>query len=81
MSIKDKKPKVLGARVAGLRLTPEERFLMARIDGQLSVSELVALTGLEEERVERLVSKLAFDGAVELAEEPRFCLLYTSRCV
>lgn len=69
--IKSKRPRVLGARVAGLRLTPEERFLMARIDGELSVSDLVRVTGLEEARVEQIVSKLAFEGAVDLAEPPK----------
>ncbi len=70
--IRSKKPKVLGARVAGLRLTPEERFVMARIDGRLSVDELASVTGLEGDRLEKIVSKLAFDGAVDLGEEPRF---------
>ncbi len=68
--IRSKRPRVLGARVAGLRLTPEERFIMAQIDGELSVSELVRVTGLDEARVERLVSKLAFEGAVDLADGP-----------
>jgi hypothetical protein len=69
--IRGKKPKVLGARVAGLRLTPEERFVMARIDGNLSVDDLIGVTGIEPDRLERIVEKLAFDGAVDLAEEPR----------
>jgi hypothetical protein len=73
--IKGKRPRVVGARVAGLRLTPEERFLMARIDGELSVSDLVRVTGLDEGRVEQLVSKLAIDGAVDLAPPARVAAL------
>jgi len=42
---------------------------MARIDGHHSVEDLVGLTGLEPERLEQIVNKLAFDGALELAED------------
>ena len=42
---------------------------MARIDGQHSVDDLVGLTGLEPERLEQIVNKLAFDGALELADD------------
>lgn len=66
--IRSKRPKVLGARVAGLRLTQEERFVMARIDGEKSVDELAGVTGLAPERLEQIVTKLAFDGAVDLSE-------------
>ncbi|MBX3203633.1 MAG: hypothetical protein KF764_01130 [Labilithrix sp.] len=66
--IKGKRPRILGPRVAGLRLTPEERILMARIDGERSVSDLVRVTGLEAGRVEQIVSKLAFEGAVDFGE-------------
>ncbi|MBX3258440.1 MAG: hypothetical protein KF782_01900 [Labilithrix sp.] len=66
--LKGKRPRILGARVAGLRLTPEERFLMTRIDGERSVSDLAEVTGLEAGRVEQIVSKLAFEGAVDLVE-------------
>jgi hypothetical protein len=69
--IKGRKPRVVPARVVGLRLTLEERFLMDRIDGELSVSELARVTGLEEGRVEQFVSRLAFEGAIELAPEPK----------
>lgn len=66
--IRGKKPRILGARVAGLRLTPEERFVMTRIDGTLSVSDLGRVTGIEQGRIEQIVSKLAFEGAVDLGE-------------
>ncbi len=61
------KPLLKGApKAANLRLTPEEDFVLARIDGHLSVRDLVALTGIEEPRVEQIVSKLAATGAVML---------------
>lgn len=43
---------------------------MAQIDGQRSVDELVGVTGMAPSQLERIVSKLAFDGAVELTEPP-----------
>jgi hypothetical protein len=61
-----KKPKVQGDRIAGLRLSAEERFVIARIDGQLTVEDLVAVTGIEPARLETVLSKLASDGAVDL---------------
>ncbi len=64
--MKTVRPKPLGAPTANLRLTPEEDFVLARIDGQLSVRDLVALTGIDEPRVEQIVSKLAATGAVML---------------
>src|ERR1700743_630165 len=65
-----RKPRVLGAGAARMRLTREERFLMARIDGQLSLADLGQVTGLGAERVGDLVSKLQNEGAVMLAEAP-----------
>jgi hypothetical protein len=50
------------------RLTPEEGFVVARIDGSLSVTDLVALTGLEAPKVEQIVSKLAAEGALTLED-------------
>lgn len=63
-----KRPRVLDARAASL--TPEERLVVERIDGSLSVTDLVRVTGLEAARVEQIVSKLALQGAVSLADEP-----------
>jgi hypothetical protein len=73
--MKTVRPKPLGggqAPPANLRLTAEEDFVLARIDGRLSVQDLVALTGIDEPRVEQIVSKLAQSGAVMLegAEGP-----------
>src|SRR4051812_10303056 len=48
-----------------LRLSPEEGFVLSRVDGDTSVKELVALTGLEEGRVVDIVRKLAEEGALD----------------
>jgi hypothetical protein len=63
--MKSVRPKPLGAP-ANLNLSPEEDFVLSRIDGRLSVSDLVVLTGMAEPRVNQIVSKLAENGAVEL---------------
>ena len=49
-----------------LRLSPEEGFVLSRLDSPLSVRELVALTGLEEGRVVEIVEGLATQGAIDL---------------
>jgi hypothetical protein len=64
--MKTVRPKPLGAGTGNLHLTPEEDFVLARIDGNLTVRDLVALTGIDEPRVEQIVSKLASEGAVML---------------
>lgn len=64
--MKTVRPKPMGAPMSGLPLTPEEGFVLSRIDGRLSVKDLVALTGLEENRVEQIVTKLASHGAIQL---------------
>lgn len=48
-----------------LRLSPEEGFLLSRVDGATSVKELVALTGFEEGRVVDIVRRLAQEGALD----------------
>ena len=60
------RPKPLRASLGGLSLTPEEGVVLSRIDGRLTVKDLVALTGLESARVEQIVTKLATQGAVAL---------------
>jgi hypothetical protein len=72
--LRAKRPKVLGARVAGLRLSSEERYVMAQIDGQQTVDDLIGITGLAPDRLEHIVNKLAFEGALELAEDRRFAV-------
>lgn len=64
--MKTVRPKRLGAPPPNLRLAPEEAFVLARIDGHLTVRDLVALTGIDQPRVEQIVSKLASHGAVAL---------------
>lgn len=62
------KPKPLpeGAARGALALTPEEDFVLARIDGHLSVHDLAALTGMEAKRIEGIVDRLAARGAVAI---------------
>jgi hypothetical protein len=64
--MKTVRPKPLGAPAKSLVLTPEEDFVLARCDGRLSVHDLVALTGMEETRIERIVTNLQARGAVQL---------------
>jgi hypothetical protein len=64
--MKTVRPKPLGAPAKNLVLTPEEDFVLARCDGRLSVHDLVALTGMEETRIERIVTNLQARGAVQL---------------
>jgi hypothetical protein len=47
-------------------LTAEEGFVLARIDGHLTVRDLVALTGIDQSRLETIVTRLASQGAVML---------------
>ena len=53
------RPKPSGVPIEKESLTPEESFVLARIDGHLSVNDLAAMTGIEERRVEQIVTKLA----------------------
>jgi len=64
--MKSVRPKPLGLPVGGGPLSSEEGFVLARIDGRLSVGDLVALTGIEEPRVQQIVTKLASRGAIAL---------------
>ena len=49
-----------------LRLSPEEGFVLSRLDAPLSVRELVSLTGIEEARMVDIVQGLASQGALEM---------------
>lgn len=60
------RPKPSGTPIEKQALTPEESFLLARVDGNLSVNDLAAMTGMEERRVEQIITKLANEGALEL---------------
>ncbi len=67
--MKTVRPKPLGAPGQNnLILSPEENFVLARCDGRLSVTDLVALTGMEEKRLERIVTNLQARGAVALEQ-------------
>ena len=60
------RPKPVAAAPPKMSLTPEEGFVLSRIDGQLTTKDLVALTGIDEGRIEQIVTKLANEGAVQL---------------
>lgn len=52
-----------------LRLSPEEGFVLSRLDAPLSAKELVALTGLDEGRVIEIVETLATQGVIDLERD------------
>lgn len=62
----DWKPRVRpGLRWESLHLTPEEGFLLSRVDGTTSVAALRQLTGMSEARVTEVLSRLEQHGAIE----------------
>jgi hypothetical protein len=52
-----------------LRLSPEEGFVLSRLDAPLSVKELVDLTGIDESRMVAIVETLASQGVVDLERD------------
>lgn len=58
------KPKTIDPR--SLKLSPEEGFVLSRVDSALSVKDLVALTGFDEGRIVEIVDNLANQGALEV---------------
>src|SRR4051794_8070845 len=52
---------------SSLRLSPEEGFVLSRVDGAspVTVRELVALTGLDESRVLNISGRPRAGGAIE----------------
>jgi len=58
------KPKSIDPR--SLKLSPEEGFVLSRVDSALSVKDLVALTGFDEGRIVEIVDNLANQGALEV---------------
>lgn len=52
-----------------LRLSPEEGFVLSRLDAPLSVRELVSLTGIDEARMVDIVQGLASQGALEMDQD------------
>ena len=73
--MKDVRPRTNAIDLNRLKLSPEEGFVLSRVDGATSVGEIVTLTGLEESRVVEIVGRLASEGAIDVggaasAEEP-----------
>jgi hypothetical protein len=58
-----------------LSLTAEEGFVLSRLDGHTSASQLPALTGFPPERIQAILSRLVAQGALhpaaQAAPEPR----------
>jgi hypothetical protein len=61
---KTSRPKIVRPSYAGLSLTPEEGFVLSRIDGSLTLKDLVDLTGLPSDRIDAIVLKLETQGVV-----------------
>ena len=53
-----------------LNITPEEGFILSRIDGQVRVRHLVSLTGLGKEQTLKLIQSLVEKGAITI-HQPR----------
>jgi hypothetical protein len=66
--VKNIRPKTVDFR--NLKLSPEEGFVLSRVDGSTTVKDLVALTGFDETRVVEIVDRLANEGALDVDREP-----------
>jgi hypothetical protein len=55
---------VPGLDIRGLALTPEEGFVLSRLDGQTSLKDLGAMTQLSDERLRQVLAHLVETGAV-----------------
>jgi curved DNA-binding protein CbpA len=65
-------PRLLpGTDLRGLPLSPAEAFVVSRIDGSTSISEIAEETGKSPEQVQELLERLVALGAVSLEEPPR----------
>jgi hypothetical protein len=63
--VNDWTPKPIpSAALAKLPLTPEEGFLLSRLDGATPVKHLTALTGFPPERIQAILTRLVEHGAV-----------------
>jgi curved DNA-binding protein CbpA len=69
---KTPKPRPLppGKTLLSYPLAPVDGFVLSRIDGTLSVKEIVTLTGLDQATVEASIAKLASLELVELGTRP-----------
>jgi hypothetical protein len=54
--------------VSGMKLSRLESFVLDRVNGELSVKDLVHLTGLAAPQVEQIILRLESRGAIELSE-------------
>jgi curved DNA-binding protein CbpA len=61
---------VEGIDLRKLPLTPQEAFVLSRVDGMLSESDLVLLTGLDPAAVQRALARLAELGALAFEDAP-----------
>jgi curved DNA-binding protein CbpA len=62
---------VPGTDLRGLPISPAEAFVVSRIDGATSISEIAEETGKSPEEVEELLERLVLLGALSLDEPPR----------
>jgi curved DNA-binding protein CbpA len=62
---------VEGIELRLLPLSPQEAFVLSRIDGSVTESELVMLTGLDAEVVREALTRLASLGALSFVEPSR----------
>jgi hypothetical protein len=65
-----KTPRRIGGDAPGPPLSRLESFVLSRVDGQLSVRDIVDLTGLAAPQVEQILTRLSERGAIEVAEGP-----------
>jgi curved DNA-binding protein CbpA len=65
-------PRLLpGTDLRGLPISPAEAFVVSRIDGATSISEIAEETGKSIDEVHELLERLAVLGAISLDEPPR----------
>ena len=65
-------PRLLpGTDLRGLPISPADAFVVSRIDGSTSISEIAEETGKSPEEVQELLERLVALGAVSLDEPPR----------
>ncbi len=65
-----KTPRRIEGDAPGPPLSRLESFVLSRVDGQLSVRDIVDLTGLAAPQVEQILTRLSERGAIAVAEDP-----------
>src|SRR5262245_38583289 len=53
-----------------LSLTPLDGLVLTSLEGPVSLSQLVAISGIEEERLVGIVERLRLQGALEIEADP-----------